>query len=113
MTRSFLCLTLVLLLAGLPCNANDDKVISVSTSGVELDENITETIKPSKEQKKEEKAKENKRKVYFKTQNKLKKLSIQKEKQLKELEFLKHRLEIKEQKLEEYTSDNNEKGEKE
>lgn len=57
---------------------------------------------------------ENTTKKTVKIQNKIEKLKKRKTKTTKKLNFLKHRLEVQEQKLEVYTSeDNNKKGEKE
>ncbi len=53
-------------------------------------------------------------KTYLKTQKKISKLNKRKEQQTKEINFLKHRLKIQEQKLEVFTSeDNSTKGEEE
>ena len=110
MLKMILCF-LVLLGIGLnmpDCSAKDSEPV-LSTQGIELDSSI-EKSKQTTEQKNEQKQIKNRSKKYIKHKKNLKKQDFKRTKKQQELEYLEKRLEVKKNKLNSLTSDQ-EKGE--
>ena len=110
MFKMILCL-LVLLGIGFnmpDCSAKDSEPVQY-TQGIELDNSI-EKSKPTPEQKNEQKQIKNRSKKYIKYKKNLKKQDFKRTKKQQELEYLEKRLEVKKNKLNSLTSDQ-EKGE--
>ena len=110
MFKMILCL-LVLLGIGFnmpDCSAKDSEPVQ-STQGIELDNSI-EKSKPTPEQINEQKQIKNRSKKYIKYKKNLKKQDFKRTKKQQELEYLEKRLEVKKNKLNSLTSDQ-EKGE--
>lgn len=82
-----------------------------STQGIEINDDIAKTIKPSAKQRKEQRKKKMDSDAYIKKKKKLDKLNLKKKMKQKELDFLQNRLDIKNQRLNEATSENEVKGE--
>lgn len=83
-----------------------------STQGVELQKANAEKLVKIPKRSKEDRRKDKMLKSYNHKLTKMKHLTIQRERKNKNIEFLKHRLEVKEEKLEELTSIKSEKGER-
>lgn len=82
-----------------------------STTGVEVPQDIDKTLKPTAKERKERRQKKKDSDYYIKKKKQISKLSLNKKMKQKELDFLKKRLEIKKQKLNDLTSEKKEKGE--
>ncbi len=93
--------------------ANED-ISDVESSQEEfVSEGSAQTLNKVPKRSKENLKKDKMLRSYYKKLGKINTLSIKKDRKTKDIEFLKHRLEVKEQKLEELTSVKSEKGENE
>lgn len=100
-----LCLCLCILLLGV-----SDVVLAArkepvkSTQGIEISQDVEKTLKTPAKQRKEQRRKKRNSDYYIKNKKQLDKLDMNKKMKQKELEFWQNRLEIKKQKLEDFTS---------
>ncbi len=100
-----LCLCLCILLLGV-----SDVVLAArkepvkSTQGIEISQDVEKTLKTPSKHRKEQRRKKRNSDYYIKNKKQLDKLDMNKKMKQKELEFLQNRLEIKKQKLEDFTS---------
>lgn len=104
---------LILLTTSSIAIAKDDVSDVKSTQGIELQETDAKTLYKIPKRNKEDSYRYKMLKSYNKKLNKIKRLNLKKEQKTQNIEFLKHRLEIKEQRLEDLTSEGIKKGEQE
>ena len=81
-----------------------------STQGIEINQNITKTLKKDKKHNKEVKKKKKKANDYIKHKRQQQNLQKKLKYKERELEFINHRSEIHHQRLEEYSNTETEKG---
>lgn len=75
-----------------------------STQGLDISQDVEKTINTPSKHRKEQRRKKRNSDYYIKNKKQLDKLDMNKKMKQKELEFLQNRLEIKKQKLEDFTS---------
>ncbi len=75
-----------------------------STQGIEISQDVEKTLKTPAKQRKEQRRKKRNSDYNIKNKKQLGKLDMNKKMKQKELEFWQNRLEIKKQKLEDFTS---------
>lgn len=96
--KSFV-LIIISVLLGVPCFAKKAPEPVVSTQGIEISQDVANS-QMTKSEKNEQKALQSRSKKYIKNNKNLKKQKLKRQKQERELEYLKSRLEVKRNKLE-------------
>lgn len=96
--KSFV-LIIISVLLGVPCFAKKAPEPVISTQGIEISQDVANS-QMTKSEKNEQKALQSRSKKYIKNNKNLKKQKLKRQKQERELEYLKSRLEVKRNKLE-------------
>lgn len=112
MLRVVIAFLIVFCLNVSPIFAKHSKEEVKSTQGVEVDNSILKTVKPSPKQRKEQKEKQKTSSNYLKKKKQIIKQDAILKKKQKELEFLQDRLEVKKSRLDGLSLQGSEKGEK-